>query len=166
MWSLYPSTVGPFWLKFHFILTLVGSTWYSLDGNLEIGAHVWSNICYFTCHLIGPSRVTNRIFLIRKDLFSGMRAQHVLSYHLPWWLHAPCVTHVYQNLVQIRTHDIMFKFWTNLCWKGKNVTNDVQNLFFFMYVFCFVVIRDVSEILTVGSGWSVFIRVGSGKSFL
>ena len=42
-----------------------------LDGNLEIGALVRSNLCYL------PS-----------DFFSFMRAQHVLRYHLiqvPWF---------------------------------------------------------------------------------
>ena len=55
-----------------------------LDGNSEISAHVWSNLCYLTCsrHLVRSRAVTNRIFFLRKGLFSFMRAQHDLRYHL------------------------------------------------------------------------------------
>ena len=64
-----------------------------LDGNSDIGAHVYSNLFYLICfrHLIWPRAVTNRIFS-SKNLFFFMRAQHVLSHHLisvPWswpWL--------------------------------------------------------------------------------
>ena len=37
-----------------------------LDGNSEIGAHVWSNLCYLIClrHLIRSKTVTNLIFPI------------------------------------------------------------------------------------------------------
>ena len=61
-------------------LTKFGSTMMlTSDGNLEIGAYVRSDVCYLICvrHLIRSRLVTNR-----KDLFSLMRAQHVLSYHL------------------------------------------------------------------------------------
>ena len=53
------------------------------DCNSEVGAHVRSNLCILIClmHLIKLRDVTNRICL-GKDLFSFMRAQHVLSYHL------------------------------------------------------------------------------------
>ena len=56
----------------------------NLDGNLEIGAHVRFNLGYLIClrRLIGSRAVTNRIFGRRKDLFSFMHAQPVLSYHL------------------------------------------------------------------------------------
>ena len=54
------------------------------DGNSEIGVHVRRNICYLIClrHLIRPRAVTNRIYILRKDLFHFMRVQHVLSYNL------------------------------------------------------------------------------------
>ena len=60
-----------------------------IDGNSEKGAHVRSNLSYLIClrHLNRPRAVTNRIFSLRKDIFSFMRAQLVLSYHLlkkPW----------------------------------------------------------------------------------
>ena len=55
-----------------------------LDGNSLICAHVKHNLCYSTClrHLIISRAVTNRVFLFEKELFSLMRAPHVLSYHL------------------------------------------------------------------------------------
>ena len=61
-----------------------------LDGTSEIGAHVRSNFCLLTClrHLSRAREEENLFFLaFAKDLFSFMRAQHVLSYHLiyvPW----------------------------------------------------------------------------------
>ena len=60
-----------------------------LDGNSEIGAPVRRNPFYknFLRHFIRSRAVTNRLIFLRKDLFSFMRAQHVLSYHLmqvPW----------------------------------------------------------------------------------
>ena len=45
-----------------------------LDGNSEIGAHVR--------HLNKSRADTNRILFLSKDLFSLMRAQHVLSYQI------------------------------------------------------------------------------------
>ena len=41
-----------------------------LDGNLEIGAHVGSNLCYLICfrHLIISRVITNRIFYTKKKL--------------------------------------------------------------------------------------------------
>ena len=61
-----------------------------LDGKSEIGAHVRSNLCYLSClrHLIRSRAVINHIFFLRKDLFSFMRAQNVLSYHL---IYVPCL---------------------------------------------------------------------------
>ena len=50
-----------------------------LDGNSEIGAHVKKNLCYLICLRHLNRIVTNRIFILRKDIFSF---QHVLSYHL------------------------------------------------------------------------------------
>ena len=53
------------------------------DGNSEIGAHVRSNLWCLRCsrHLINSIAVTNRIFFFfKKDLFSFMRAQQVLSW--------------------------------------------------------------------------------------
>ena len=46
-----------------------------LDGNLEIGAHVRCNFCYFTClrHLIECSHKSD-FYFFRKDLLSYMRA--------------------------------------------------------------------------------------------
>ena len=54
-----------------------------LDGISEIDAHVRSDLCYKIClrHLIRSGAVTNEIFFPRKDLFSLMRAQHVMSHH-------------------------------------------------------------------------------------
>ena len=51
-----------------------------LDGNSEIGAHV----CYLIClrHLIQVQEQSKIGFFLLKDLFSLMRAQHVLSTHL------------------------------------------------------------------------------------
>ena len=59
-----------------------------LDGYSDIDLHVTSNLRYLIRlrHLIRFSGVTNWI-LIRKYLFSCMRVQHILSYHLifvPW----------------------------------------------------------------------------------
>ena len=52
-----------------------------LDGNLEIGAHVRSHLCYLIClrHLLGSTAVTNSP---KKNLFPYMRAHHGLIYHL------------------------------------------------------------------------------------
>ena len=54
-----------------------------LDGNSEVGVYVRSKLCYLIClrHLIRPIELKNPN-LFRKDLFSFMRAIHVLSYHL------------------------------------------------------------------------------------
>jgi len=56
-----------------------------LDGNSDhvANAHVRSNLCYLISlrHLIRSRAGTNRILFIRTDLFSFMRAQHVLSYY-------------------------------------------------------------------------------------
>ena len=57
-------------------------------GNSEIGAHVRSNLCYWIClrHWIRLRAATNRVFFLTV-LFTFMRAQHGLSYHLiqvPW----------------------------------------------------------------------------------
>ena len=50
-----------------------------LDGNSEIGRHVRSNISDLIClrPSIGSRAVTNRIFFLRRDKFSFMRAQHI-----------------------------------------------------------------------------------------
>ena len=55
-----------------------------LDGDLEIGAHVRSNLNHLIClrHLIRSREVTYRIFLHRKEVVSFLRAQHVLSYRI------------------------------------------------------------------------------------
>ena len=52
-----------------------------LDFNTEIGALVGSNFCYLICirHLVTSKAVTNWIFSLHNNLFSYMRAQHVLS---------------------------------------------------------------------------------------
>ena len=54
-----------------------------LDGNSELGAQVRSNLCYLIClrHLLWSGAVTKRIFFLQKDLFSFMRAPHVLVSH-------------------------------------------------------------------------------------
>ena len=61
-----------------------GSMVLLLYGNLEIGAHVTSNPSYLIClrYLIRSRIVTIGLLFIRKDLFSFMHAQHVLSYHV------------------------------------------------------------------------------------
>ena len=55
--------------------------WYSykIDGNLELGVHVRINLYYLIClrHLI-------RHLIRTEKLFSYMRVQHDLSYHLIW----------------------------------------------------------------------------------
>ena len=53
------------------------------DGNSLTVAHVRRNLCFFTClrHLIRSRAVRNRIFPC-KNLFSLLRAQNVLNYHL------------------------------------------------------------------------------------
>ena len=51
-----------------------------------IEARVKRNLCYLSCIRLS-SEGTNRIFFFRKDLFSIMRAQYVMGYHLlylPW----------------------------------------------------------------------------------
>ena len=56
-----------------------------LYGNSEICAHVRSNLFYLICisHFLSSRAVTNRIVLPQKKfVFSFIRAQHVLSYHL------------------------------------------------------------------------------------
>ena len=55
-----------------------------LDSKSEIGALVRGNFCNLICirHFIKSRAVSNRIFFIRKELFSFMGAQHVLSYHI------------------------------------------------------------------------------------
>ena len=52
-----------------------------VGGNLEIGAHVRNPLCYLICLRLdeGQKQIG---FFHRKDEFSFMRAQHVLSYHL------------------------------------------------------------------------------------
>ena len=55
-----------------------------LDGNSAIGAHVRINLSYLIrCGVfIRSGAVINRKFFLRKDLFSFMREQDVISYHL------------------------------------------------------------------------------------
>ena len=52
-----------------------------LDSSFEIGAHASCILCYLIClwHLIRLRAVSNKISFLRKDLFSLMHAQHVLS---------------------------------------------------------------------------------------
>ena len=54
-----------------------------LDGNSKIVAQVRINLCYLIClrRLIKSRAVTNISFL-RKELFSVIHAQHVLSDHV------------------------------------------------------------------------------------
>ena len=54
-----------------------------LGGNSEISAHVKKKLCNLIClrHLIRSKAITNHIFFLRKDIFSFICAQHVLSYH-------------------------------------------------------------------------------------
>ena len=47
------------------------------DGNSEIGAHARSNL-NFCCLFMAFEKIENK----QEELFSFMRAQHVLSYHL------------------------------------------------------------------------------------
>ena len=86
--TVRPRSSNLFYIVSYFLKWVTTSWTYGsmvliLDGNLEIGApHVRSNICYLIClrHLIGSRAVTNRICSLRKDLFSFVRAHHVLSY--------------------------------------------------------------------------------------
>ena len=61
-----------------------------LDGNSEMGAHVWSNLGYQIClrHLY-TSKVTNLKLFREKKLFSLIFAQHILSNHDSYSLHLP-----------------------------------------------------------------------------
>ena len=64
---------------FIFVMLLI------LDLSPEIGAHVWSNLCYliYLRHLIRMKAVTNQIFF---EIQIFIRA-HILCYHLiqaPW----------------------------------------------------------------------------------
>ena len=54
------------------------------EGNSEIGAQLRSNLCCSISlrHRIRSRAFTNRISILRKDLFSFIRAQNVLIYHL------------------------------------------------------------------------------------
>ena len=56
----------------------------TLDSNSEIGAYVRNNLRYmiYLRDLIRSREVLKRIFILRKDLFSFIRAQHVFSYDL------------------------------------------------------------------------------------
>ena len=53
-----------------------------LDGNSEIGAHVWSKFRNLICprHFFISRALTNLIFFFKIELFSVLSAQHVLSY--------------------------------------------------------------------------------------
>ena len=55
-----------------------------LDGNLEIGAHVQSDLGQQIClmHLFRSRAVTNLIYFSEKDPFPFTRAQRALSCHL------------------------------------------------------------------------------------
>ena len=60
-----------------------------LDGNVEIGALVSSNLCYLIClrNLIRSRAVTNQFVFLRKDIFSFMCERNFVRYHLikvPW----------------------------------------------------------------------------------
>ena len=48
------------------------------DGNSDIGAHVWSNICYLIClrHLFRSRAVTIFFFFFRRNIFSFFFAQY------------------------------------------------------------------------------------------
>ena len=52
------------------------------DGSCEIGADIRSNLRYLSCtrHFNRLKTVTNRIFLLRKDEYFLMRAQHVPTF--------------------------------------------------------------------------------------
>ena len=53
-----------------------------LDCKSEIGAHIRSNPCYLIClRQLIRSRAGENPILFRKDQFSLMCAQNVLSYH-------------------------------------------------------------------------------------
>ena len=50
-----------------------------LDDISEIGAHVWSDL--FKAFVKTESSHKSELFFFKKELFSIIRAQHVLSYH-------------------------------------------------------------------------------------
>ena len=70
----------------------------TLNGTLEIGAHVRSNLCYHIClrHLI-RSRVTYPVVFPQTDLFSFIRA------------------HMSQVTIQYNKHGIHFNFEYSAC---------------------------------------------------
>ena len=49
-----------------------------LHGNLEIGVLVWSDLCYLV-YLEAFVYIEN---ILKSDIFTDIRTQHVLSYHL------------------------------------------------------------------------------------
>ena len=54
------------------------------NGNSEIGAHLWNDLGNLICsrHFFRPRAVTTLIFFfLRKEQFSVILAQYVLSYH-------------------------------------------------------------------------------------
>ena len=55
-----------------------------LDGNSEIGAHVWKDLDYLYTDVIGLDRGQSQIYFFCKTnyLFFYILAQHVPSYHL------------------------------------------------------------------------------------
>ena len=77
-------------LKFDAFRQLLITMVLLLYGNSETGAHIRINFCHLIClrHLNRTSANHKSDFFLRKDLFSFMCAQHVLSYHLIGKYHA------------------------------------------------------------------------------
>ena len=75
--------VCPFYLCFRWKDVLI------LDGSSKHAAHIWSisgiSICWR--HLVTPQKERQIRFLLGKDLFYFILAQHVLSYH---YIQVPC----------------------------------------------------------------------------
>ena len=115
-----------------------------LDGHSEIGAHVRCHICYFIClrNLKRSRAVTNRILILRKDLFSFMRAQHALRYHLIKYLAVSSVPqdfawgdhrNIYNFIIHqsIRTwylYQIGTKTTLRTCEENKSIQKQISGL--------------------------------------
>ena len=84
------------------------------DGNSEIGANVWINLCYLIClrQLIKSRAVTNRIFCLRKESFSFTCAQQVTVWY------------------KYHGFDCLKEIWGSARLQSGNLTKNCQNLRF------------------------------------
>ena len=103
-------------LSYHLIKVMC---WWLHDTS-EIGTHV--RTLYLICvrNLITSIAVLNRMVFLRKGLFSFMRAQHVLSYHLPWELR--CFFYLFLLMLQY-----LWPFLALTAWLVEQGWYDVDN---------------------------------------